>query len=132
MHREFVDLTIKEQVAYVWIDYIRYNIKEIYETTELHGYATINNEILSEINKCLNDANYDKIYELCKDGMRMVKGIDGNSYRIWLFYMLECILKSDMTMMNDEKKVALSCELDDLKKYHSHRLLKFRWYEPNY
>jgi len=31
-----------------------------------------------------------------------------------------------------EEPIALSCEMDDLKKYHAHRLLRFRWYEPNY
>ena len=30
------------------------------------------------------------------------------------------------------KILALSCEKDDLKKQHSHYLLKFDWYEDNY
>ncbi|MHA1273612.1 MAG: hypothetical protein ACTSQP_15660 [Promethearchaeota archaeon] len=33
---------------------------------------------------------------------------------------------------NKNERIALSCEKDDLKKFHRHRLLAFRWYEDNY
>ncbi len=32
----------------------------------------------------------------------------------------------------EDENVAFSIELDDLKKFHRHRLLPFKWYEDNY
>lgn len=81
-------LPFEKQILYIWIDYIRYSMKEIYQNTKNIVYENILNNIMFPMIQAWKKNDYNKIRYLCREAEDLIKFVSGNHYHIWLFIRL--------------------------------------------
>jgi hypothetical protein len=85
--------TDKDQLVFICLKLLDFEIRQQYEITETNGYIKIN-DYLFKMFQYLEQKNYEQLASYCKECMSLVKLIDGNHYRIWLFYKIQQIIQS--------------------------------------
>lgn len=81
--------TNKEQFIFICLKLLDFEIRQQYDITKTKGYLTIINTYLFRMFQALKKRNYQQIILDCDECMSLIKFIDGNHYRIWLFYKVQ-------------------------------------------
>lgn len=83
--------TNKEQLIYICLKLIEFEIREQYKITKRTMYIRLNKNIRKMFN-LLEIIDFIQLVKYCKESRDLVKLIDGNHYRIWLFFKIQQII----------------------------------------
>ena len=102
---EYKYWTVNKQIIWIWIRHLRFELTDYYNSTKSAGYTCLINNSLSSIESCFRNENYDRIIEYCSESMRKIKFINGNHFHIWLFYILEELIKEYKELIKEYKEL---------------------------